>query len=299
MLDAFLARLEVLADALRAGFAFGDARQTRRAQLLVCDTGRHIEVGSAAFEAADVLARTPGIPQLPSGALVLEGDTLEARSAAIAYAEAALRQVLPAGGSSEALDLRALAAREASAPVFARMPRGLFRPLGAKTYAVRLTALLAQATNWAKVPHAALLPPDLEAPLFLFSQRSLKKRIGPGLWDSLAAGLVAAGETPEAALARECAEEAGLAFDQATLIALSSRSFVCPIPEGLLFEESFEYALRLAPDFRPRALDGEVAAFGAFSPVETLDLIERGLMMPEAAAAALAVLQKMTAEALQ
>lgn len=224
----------------------------------------------------------------------LFGSTFKERSALLERIETCLLQHgIALRISPEKLDLRPLAAARHALEsnntqvALAEIPRSIVRMLGVKTFAVRLTALSRPLTERGTSNEL-----DPSAPLFLFSQRSLKKAIGPGCWDSLAAGLSAAGETLAESLAREAQEEAGFGFTERVPTFIAKRLFSQPLPEGFLVEESFEYVVTLPENFAPSAVDGEVAQFKHFSPIATLELIENNQMMPEAAVAAIAILQK-------
>ena len=70
----------------------------------------------------------------------------------------------------------------------AQAERSVFRTLGLTTHVVRLLAL---------TPHGH----------FWLQRRSPNKPIGAGLWDNLAAGMMAASETPQTAMLRELRSE--------------------------------------------------------------------------------------------
>ena len=286
MFDAvFRQRLDEIAKARSSSQIAVDARQDARPLFLEARTisGARVRVGRVAAGLTEDLCGCGALLPLAEGGLLLPGSSFEDRTAMLGRIAARLRSQTAFALSDDRLDLRDVGAHSDDAPVFAQMPRGLFRPLGAKTYAVRLTALIR--------------PPQADCPShFLFSRRSEKKRIGPGLWDSLAAGLVAAGESVRDALARESLEEAGLDLSRLSPAFCARTVFERPIAEGFLLEESFEYAIELPRSFSPYAVDGEVSAFAAFTAEETLELIEANRMMPEAAAAALRILQKAAAE---
>lgn len=96
--------------------------------------------------------------------------------------------------------------------------------------------------------------------------RSPTKRINPGLWDTLARGLVAAHETPAEALRRETQEEAGLTepdirFSTTPAVHFTERA----VPEGILREITYTYRAQTAPGVTPRNQDGEVTSFRAVS----------------------------------
>lgn len=177
----------------------------------------------------------------------------------------------------EALDVRA----NPGGPVLGKIDRSAVRALGILTQSVRL--------------HARL--PDGRV---LLARRASRKRIDPGLWDNLAAGLIAAGESPRDALQRESAEEAGLdlcqTWAEASLQAPTSGMMVDrSIPDGRLREMLHVYQLALEPGTACRNRDGEVQAFAAFTPDELTSLIESGAMSIEAS---LASIDALTATAL-
>lgn len=264
---ALEARLNAAAAALSAGFFVSDA-----ALLPVCFDGRTI--GRTDPERAQKIARLPGA-SLRAGALMLPRG-LEAFGRAMR--DAGLSQ----GWRGELLDLRTLAGIDAQpGEVIGRMERALFRPLGAATAAVHLVGYLRT-------------PASAEDPVFLLGRRSGRKLIGPGLWDGLAAGMIRAGETPAEGLAREAAEEAGLAaIEQEALRPLGREWISRPVSGGWMHEMSRAYALRLPEGWRPRPVDGEVEAFEAMSALEVLELIEGGRMMKEAAWAMLLALRRL------
>lgn len=150
--------------------------------------------------------------------------------------------------------------------VLAQAERSVFRTLGLTTHVVRLLAL---------TPHGH----------FWLQRRSPNKPIGAGLWDNLAAGMMAASETPQTAMLRELHEEAGLNVGADTLVPLSTLSFdyQCPVPEGWMQERTASYLLTVPSEITPTNLDGEADAFASFSPRQAVDLIEADRLMPEAA----------------
>jgi 8-oxo-dGTP pyrophosphatase MutT (NUDIX family) len=119
------------------------------------------------------------------------------------------------------------------------------------------------------------------------SRRAPGKRVDPGLWDTLAGGIVAAGESARVALVRESWEEAGLDLEGIPVREVGRVFVQRPIPEGHLFEWVDIFDL-VVPD--PGVLanrDGEVDAIES-RPVEAiLGEIERGLFTVEASLAIL------------
>lgn len=238
--------------------------------------GAH-RIGFIALEAARILLR--------EGLAAPENDTLRLpdlgsvpqRTALLARVGDALSRaglVPPTVG--EALDLFALRLTpEGLEPVgapLAQADRSLYRRLGALTQVVHLTAVREGAV--------------------VLGLRPKSKRIGPGLWDSLAAGMVRAGETPDGALRRETLEEAGI--DVATLVIRTMpggmRMEVLP-GEGLLLEKTYRYATELVAPHRLTSPSGEVERYEAFTAKVLEEMIAEGRLMPEAAAGAKAVLR--------
>ena len=171
----------------------------------------------------------------------------------------------------ELLDVKDSAGR-----TLALLERSAFRTLGFMTSAVRAAA---------RFPDGSIL----------LQQRSMSKAVGPGLWDNLAAGMISASEAPDEAMRRELGEEAGA--DGSLLAPLAfepSLSFEssCAVPAGWMRERTFTFSLPLPEGFRPVCRDGEAERFAVLRPEEALAMIERGLLMPEAACAVLLQLIK-------
>ncbi|MCB5362738.1 DUF4743 domain-containing protein [Pusillimonas sp. CC-YST705] len=124
------------------------------------------------------------------------------------------------------------------------MERGAFRPLGLLTRAVHLNAWTPKGELW-------------------IALRASTKSTDPGMWDTLAGGLAAAGETLEDSLLRESHEEAGLEADlllPRTPLRLVSRLHK-RLPEGYQVEDALVSDCVLPEGVTPRNLDGEVDAF--------------------------------------
>lgn len=116
------------------------------------------------------------------------------------------------------------------------------------------------------------------------SQRSLTKAVGPGLFDTLAGGLMSAGETPLATLIRETHEEAGIELNPETDIQTERcvRFLVTrPVNEGWMREIVFGYPVRIRQN--PQNLDGEVNRFLKLSSDEVNRLIEKNRFTLDAA----------------
>ena len=119
----------------------------------------------------------------------------------------------------------------------------------------------------------------LEDGRIFMSRRSLTKQVDPGLWDCLAAGLVAAGEAPEVSLAREISEEAGLACGQWRTAGSWSRFPVRrPVEEGWMHEDALIMPVTVTDPARVHNTDGEVMAIELKSPDEVLERIAADLV---------------------
>jgi len=140
--------------------------------------------------------------------------------------------------------------------VLGAIERAAARPLGLLTQAVHLNASTPDGRIW-------------------IARRAPSKAVDPGLWDTLAGGLVSHGETPAIALLRESLEEAGL-----TEAVLATRSplrhlgrISRRVPEGYLVQNVLACHAVLEADVRPVNHDGEVMAFRAVTPAELCDMI--------------------------
>lgn len=146
--------------------------------------------------------------------------------------------------------------------------RALCRVLGTPTTVVRLSVIVDNQ--------------------ILLSVRSPTKRINPGRYDNLAAGMVKHEETPRIALEREAWEEAGIKLGKtehgAEKLFRGFRSHR-PLPEGLLSESTELW--RLSERITPHINDGEVQRFEWVSVERFLDLAETELIVPEASLAIL------------
>lgn len=139
-----------------------------------------------------------------------------------------------------------LAVRDAAGRVVGEVERGVTRLLGIATEAVHLLGLSPDGRHWVQ-------------------QRALTKPDDPGLWDTLVGGMVPAGESLDAALARECVEEAGLALGQ--LSGLRQGGWVATqrptpgTPAGYTVERIAWYIAQVPSGVEPSNQDGEVAQF--------------------------------------
>jgi 8-oxo-dGTP pyrophosphatase MutT (NUDIX family) len=149
--------------------------------------------------------------------------------------------------------------------VVAQVERAAVRVLGIATRAVHLVGATPAGAVWVQ-------------------QRALDKSVDPGMLDTLAGGLAAAGESTRQTLARETWEEAGLALaalaDLAPLDRLTVRR---PVSDGYMVEhiEAFE---AVVPDgLVPVNQDGEVMAFECMPVPGLVDALATGRFTLESA----------------
>jgi 8-oxo-dGTP pyrophosphatase MutT (NUDIX family) len=133
--------------------------------------------------------------------------------------------------------------------------------------------------------------------LLVVALRASHKRVDPGLWDNLAGGMIASGEDPMLALAREAHEEAGLEPGTGTVRPVGSFYVRRPIAEGVLSERVHVFDVRLPAGWQPRNLDGEVERFARCTPQAALVDIAAGHYSVEAALATLLSLEQRPAQA--
>jgi 8-oxo-dGTP pyrophosphatase MutT (NUDIX family) len=144
--------------------------------------------------------------------------------------------------------------------------RAAVRPLGILTRAVHLNAWTPDGLLWV-------------------ARRALDKATDPGMWDTLVGGLVAAGETLDIALIRECDEEAGLSAgdirgrsDLRTVLRMHRR-----LPEGYQVEDLLVSRCVLDAAVQPRNRDGEVMEIATVSAPQALAMVAAGEFTLEAA----------------
>ena len=271
---AFVARLTSLIEEIEAGLFVPQACEVLEAQEpLVAVQWRGAIVGRTRAHIAQAAHSL-------AGATFFEAH-LELPPDLGAFALAMRAAGLSQGWRGEALDLHRLVDSASPEAPLGQLERALFRPIGATTRAVHFVGLT-------KYPRSS------RERVFLIGLRSHKKRIGPGLWDGLAAGMVQAGESPKAALLREAAEEAGL-LRQVALTPIAHFLVSRPVPEGWMREVAEGAFAVLPEDFTPRAVDGEVERFACVSAEELIDLNEAHQMMHEAGLVCLKVAKRLFA----
>jgi 8-oxo-dGTP pyrophosphatase MutT (NUDIX family) len=223
--------------------------------------------GSLAPALADRLARDLEGLRLHGGMLELRDDSpdIAARSERLQALAARLLELgLVSAWRNENLDIRA----EPDAPALAWIDRSAVRVLGITTYSVHLNGYTADGR-------------------LVVAQRAAHKRVDPGLWDNLAGGMIASGESAHLALAREAWEEAGIEVAGMPVSAGARISVRRPIPEGTLAEAVHVFDVDLPAGTAVVNQDGEVARFETRPVAAVVAAIERGEFTVEAALATL------------
>ena len=258
-------------DSTSAVFVWDDiqarnARLVRRAQQLPPAGARPVTVagrvaGWIGPAAQAAVAALPGVHVEP------EAVHFTAAPAARLTLDAVLRsvaQALHAAGCIRAWRDELLDVMAEGRPL-ARIERGAVRPLGLLTQAVHLNGWSPDGRLWV-------------------ARRALDKSTDPGLWDTLAGGLVAAGEDLESALLRESLEEAGL-----PAVALAAHGPLRTVlrmhrrlDDGYQVENVLNCDCVLAEGTAPHNLDGEVMAFRCVALPELWDMILHGAFTLEA-----------------
>jgi 8-oxo-dGTP pyrophosphatase MutT (NUDIX family) len=125
-----------------------------------------------------------------------------------------------------------------------QLERSAFRALGLRSTAIHVNGFTHSGYIW-------------------LSRRSENKFIDPGLLDNLAAGGIAADETPWVCAKRELWEEAGVPMAISEQINPVGRMHMCrPIAQlGFHDEQVYIYDLALPEQFVPTNHDGEVSGF--------------------------------------
>ena len=114
-------------------------------------------------------------------------------------------------------------------------------------------------------------------------QRAFDKATDPGQWDTTVGGLVAAGESALAALAREAWEEAGLRIDDLHGVAPLRRISVRrPVPEGYLVEHIDMFEATAPAGITPVNQDGEVECFECLDIEPLVERLHAGAFTREA-----------------
>jgi isopentenyldiphosphate isomerase len=151
--------------------------------------------------------------------------------------------------------------------------RAAMRPLGLRTQATHLVAVRNDGRFW-------------------LQQRAFNKDTDPGLWDTLAGGLVGTvvqdgrrvNESLRLATCREAWEEAGVDADLLSQMQVLPRSQINRmVSEGHMVQTNYSFIATLPSDFQPRNLDGEVETFAHFDAQQVTDMIYQGQLALEPA----------------
>lgn len=198
---------------------------------------------------AEVLDRLPVLFQRTAEGFALreDGADPEARSCMLQAAAAKLRAAELVPGWRDEL----CALLDANGTELARFERGAFRTLGIQNHAVHVNGFLPDGRLW-------------------IARRSARKASAPNKLDNLAAGAIAAGETPRECALRELWEEAGVGPELAALAVFPDVSIrsLRPLSHGIHDERITCADLELPPGFTPRCRDGEVSDFLCMHPGE-------------------------------
>lgn len=143
--------------------------------------------------------------------------------------------------------------------VLAHAERGLFRFLGLTTRAVYAVGMTPDGRIWCGL-------------------RSRTKQVDPGLWDVLAAGLVASGESVDETMAREMSEEAGLIAERDTTPTgdIVRMTVLRNVEEGWMHEEAFCRTFIVRESANVHNIDGEVEQYECIEQEEMLARIRAG-----------------------
>jgi ADP-ribose pyrophosphatase YjhB (NUDIX family) len=143
-------------------------------------------------------------------------------------------------------------------PAFLEVERSGFRWLGMSSHAVHLNGFLPDGRLWC-------------------GRRAWSKATDPGLLDNLTAGGLPCGETLQACLQRELAEEAGLFSLEGHLLQAAGNVRTARLePQGWHDEHVHVFNLTLSEAFEPLNQDGEVAEFWCLGPQQVLQKMENG-----------------------
>ncbi len=154
----------------------------------------------------------------------------------------------------ESFDVRA----DPDGPVLSTIDRGLLPALGLRAVGAHLNGLVRRE----------------DGTHLWVARRAATKRLDPGKLDHLAAGGVAAGDTPWTTLLKEAEEEAGLPPAlTATARHVGTIDYAMARAEGLRRDRLYVYDLDLPEAFVPEPRDGEVAAFELWPVAEVLDRV--------------------------
>ena len=210
-----------------------------------------IGVGWLTDDMARRLRTRPGAFRSSAGGLdLVSGDTVEARTAALAEVAAHLQAAGLAQARGELFDVRA----EPGSAVLARVDRGALSPLGIIAQGVHLNGCVRRSNGL----HVWV------------GWRSRDKGVAPGKLDNLVAGGIPAGLSPVQTLLKEAAEEASMPPELAARARQVSRvSYRMQDPPGIRRDVLHCFDLDVPENFKPAPSDGEVERFELW-PAERL-----------------------------
>ncbi len=235
-------------------------------------------VGDVPPELLGVLREQPELEVTQERVRLPWASSLNERNRRLADLSARLRSLgLVLAWRGELLDLRAVDAPQEGEPL-AQMERAFFRTVGARTQAVHLIAFERTAERRIRFP---------------LGLRAKTKAVGPGLWDTLSAGMISAGETPLEALCRETGEEAGFSLRGRKPVLFARTPAERKVATGWMREESWFFALELPAGTRFVNQDGETERFESFGLPEVLALIPQHRLMWEAAEGVVLLAEKL------
>ncbi|NBQ78365.1 MAG: NUDIX domain-containing protein [Betaproteobacteria bacterium] len=146
---------------------------------------------------------------------------------------------------------------------------------------------------WTAAVHVNGLLADKQ--MMWLARRSMAKDSDPGMLDNMVAGGLAAGESLEQCLWRECWEEAGLSPEVRETVLMNAglkalRRIHIQCIEGQTSpwpyfrrERLFAFSLILPPDFLPSNQDGEVSAYCSVDREALAQLIAQSALTKDAA----------------
>jgi len=204
---------------------------------------------------AEALRRMPDLFECHADAFALRDTDATPETRSTLLQDAALR--LRAEGLVRGWRDELCALLDDAGSEIARFERGAFRTLGLQNRAVHVNGWRRDGRLW-------------------IARRSAHKKSAPNKLDNLAAGAIAAGETPADCAARELWEEAGVPASLASRAAFipqiirSLRLITCGVHDELILCADLE----LPDEFVPDCQDGEVAAFLCMSREQALHALD-------------------------
>ena len=215
------------------------------------------DLGWVRHDIAKRLSDYPDVFEVGQRSVILNPAlaSFDARSAAVKSVLEALRD----GGTIPAWrdEVYPVAPTFGAAPLL-QMERAAFPCLGVRAYGVHLNGFV-RVGNTIKM---------------WIARRARDKPTFPGMLDNIVAGGLPIDITLRDNIVKECAEEADIPADLARqAIFTGAISYCKEVPEGLKPDVQFVCDLELPPDFKPRAVDGEVEAFYLWSIDKVMDVV--------------------------